>query len=75
MAPASRKEFLDIQANYKVQIHSETPTWHDNNIQSDVSAFFKFQELAKKKKVTKMKETNETKHSRMDQAKFMKYNF
>ena len=24
MTPASSKEFLDIQANYKVQIHSET---------------------------------------------------
>ena len=25
-------EFLDIQANYKVWTHSETCTWHDNNI-------------------------------------------
>ena len=30
MAPALSKEFLDIQANYKVWIHSETLTWHDN---------------------------------------------
>ena len=34
MAPASRKEFLGIQANYRVWIHSETHTWHDNNIQT-----------------------------------------
>ena len=34
MAPASSKEFLDIQANYRVWIHSETCTWHDNNIGS-----------------------------------------
>ena len=26
---------LVIQANYKVYIHSETRTWHDNNIQSN----------------------------------------
>ena len=35
MAPALGKEFLDIQANYRVRIHSETRTWHDNNIQSE----------------------------------------
>ena len=29
-APASRKEFLDIQANYRVWIHFETCRWHDN---------------------------------------------
>ena len=34
MAPASSKEFLDIEANYRVWIHSETRTWHDNSIQS-----------------------------------------
>ena len=34
MAPASSKNFLDIQANYRVWIHSETPTRHDNKIQS-----------------------------------------
>ena len=28
------EEFLDIQANYRLWIHSETRTWHDNNIQS-----------------------------------------
>ena len=28
------KEFLDIKANYRVWIHSETRTWHDNNIKS-----------------------------------------
>ena len=33
MTPASSKEFLDIQTNYRVCIHSETRTWHDNNIQ------------------------------------------
>ena len=31
--PASSKEFLDIQANYRVWIHSETRMGHDNNIQ------------------------------------------
>ena len=36
MAPASSKEFLDIKANYRVWIHSETRTWHDNNIQSPI---------------------------------------
>ena len=30
MAPALSKEFLDIHANYRVWIHSETRTWHDN---------------------------------------------
>ena len=34
MAPASSKKFLDIQANYRVWIHSETRTWYNNNIQS-----------------------------------------
>ena len=33
-APASSKEFLDIQANYRVWIHSETRMWHDKNIQT-----------------------------------------
>ena len=33
VVPASSKEFLDIQANYRVWIHSETCTWHDNNRQ------------------------------------------
>ena len=33
MAPASSKEFLDIQPNYRVWIHSETRTRHDKNIQ------------------------------------------
>ena len=32
MVPASSKEFLDIQANYRVWIHSEARTWHYNNI-------------------------------------------
>ena len=36
MAPASSKEFLHIQANYRVWIHSDTCTWHDNNIQSTI---------------------------------------
>ena len=35
MTPASSKELLDIQANYRVCIHSDTRTWHDNNIQSN----------------------------------------
>ena len=34
MAPASSKEFLDIQANYRVWIHAKTRTGDDNNIQS-----------------------------------------
>ena len=34
MVPTLRKELLDIQANYRVWIHSETRTWHDNNMQS-----------------------------------------
>ena len=33
MAPASGKHFLDIQANYRMWVQSETRTWHDNNIQ------------------------------------------
>ena len=37
MTPASSKEFLDTQANYKVWIHSETGNWHDSNIQSNAS--------------------------------------
>ena len=32
MAPASSKEFLEIQAKNKVWIHSETRTPHDNNL-------------------------------------------
>ena len=39
MALASSKEFVDIQANYRVWIHSETRTWHDNNIQSETECF------------------------------------
>ena len=35
MAPAWSKEFLDIQENYAEWIHSETRTWHDNDIQSN----------------------------------------
>ena len=34
IVPALSKEFLDIQANYREWIHSETRTWHDNNILS-----------------------------------------
>ena len=33
MAPALSKEFLEIQANYRMQIYPETRTWHDNNMQ------------------------------------------
>ena len=35
MLPALSKDFLDINANHRVWIHSETLTWHDNNIQSE----------------------------------------
>ena len=34
MVTASSKESIDIQATYRVQIHFETRTWHNNNIQS-----------------------------------------
>ena len=34
MAPALSKDFLDIQANYRMWIHSEARTWNDNNLQS-----------------------------------------
>ena len=34
MEPASSKEFLDIQGNYRLWMHSETRTSHDNDIQS-----------------------------------------
>ena len=37
MVPASSKEYLDIQldiqANYRVYVHSKTRTWYDNNTQ------------------------------------------
>ena len=36
MVPASSIKFFDIQANYRVWIYSETRTWHDNNIQSQI---------------------------------------
>ena len=39
MAPASSKEFLDIQANYTVLIHSETRTWHDNKTRWNIVMF------------------------------------
>ena len=39
MAPASSKEFLDIQANYRVQIHFESLTWHDNNVHTIIYVF------------------------------------
>ena len=32
---STSKEFYDIEANYRVWIHSETRTWHDNSIQSN----------------------------------------
>ena len=35
MSPALSKKFLNIQANYRAQIQSETCMWYDNNIQSD----------------------------------------
>ena len=38
-ASTSSKESLDIQANYRVWIHSETRTWHDNDIQSSTYCF------------------------------------
>ena len=33
MPPASSKEFIDIQANYRVWVDFETHMWHDNSIQ------------------------------------------
>ena len=33
MVPFLSKEFLDIPANYKLWIYSETRTGHDNNMQ------------------------------------------
>ena len=51
--PASSKEFLDIQANYKVQIHSETRTWHDNNSQSKnffIQLSYYFEDIFSKQK-------------------------
>ena len=35
MVLASKKQFPDIQANYRMWIHSKTRTWHDNNMQSN----------------------------------------
>ena len=35
MAPASGKEFLNIQANYRILIPSETRMWQEINIQSN----------------------------------------
>ena len=35
MALALNKELLDIQEDYRVQIHSKPNTWHDNNIQTE----------------------------------------
>ena len=35
MVPALKKEFVDIQANFRVWIHPETHRWHDNNIKSN----------------------------------------
>ena len=32
LVPTSSKEFLDIQANYRVWIHSGTRMWHDNDM-------------------------------------------
>ena len=39
MAPTSSEEFLDIQANYRVWIHSESRAWHDNNRHSNQTKF------------------------------------
>ena len=33
MTTASSKEFLDIQANYRVKIQSKTCMWDNNNIE------------------------------------------
>ena len=49
MAPVSSKEFLEIQANYRVWIHSEPPTWHANNIQYVISCDYDFRFDAKLK--------------------------
>ena len=35
MVSTSSKEFLDIQANYRAWIYSETCMWHDNNTQTN----------------------------------------
>ena len=43
MAPGSSKEFFDIQTNYRVWIHFETHTWHDNNMQTKQNSYRKFQ--------------------------------
>ena len=45
MAPALNKEFLDILTNYRVQIHSETCMWHNNNIQLNYKTQFLQQNL------------------------------
>ena len=36
MVPASSKDFLGIQENYRMWIHSETRAWHDNEIQQEL---------------------------------------
>ena len=41
MASASSKKFLDIQASYRLWIHSETCTWDDNNIMFNQNAWLK----------------------------------
>ena len=48
MAPASSKEFFDIQVNYRVWIHSETRTWHGNNIQCVLIFMLKLQAASDK---------------------------
>ena len=40
--------FLDFQANDLVQIHSETRTWHDNNVQSCSHYFYKWYQVLRK---------------------------
>ena len=39
MVPALSKDFLDNQANYRVSIHFETRTWHDNKIKEKLFAY------------------------------------
>ena len=41
MVPTSSKEFLEIQANYRVCIHLETRTWHHNKIHSNIWSSYK----------------------------------
>ena len=60
MLPASSKEFLVIQANYRVWIHSETRTWHYNNIQRNCMCVYTFLTWTHQSHVTSWKSTFHT---------------